>query len=145
MYAVSKAESAPPTQLSGTWVKSDGSEVILKCPSEEQYGDKSLKLPASCVSLRAGVWSSVKAHEGKKAEIARLTRELELTKATLQEYRENVKAERAELTSYFQRTSSELKSISDNLHSRDFSWSSAAMGFASGAAMCGGIAIGGAF
>lgn len=143
LYAVSKAHTA--TRSLGTWTKSNGESVSMPCPDVSLYGDKALKMPAGCVSLQPGVWISVQAHAERKAEVAKLSRELELTKATLTEYRENVKSERAQLASYFQSTSSELKSISEQIDSPPFSWQSAAMGFATGAAMCGGIAIGGAF
>lgn len=145
IYAVSKAESAAPERPSGIWLKSDGSTISMDCPSLDLYGDKALKLPANCVASKPGVWLSVEEHIERKAELARLSRELELTQKTLQEYRENVRSEREELASYFQRTSSELKSISQTIQNPAFSWKDATVGFATGVAMCGGIAIGGAF
>jgi predicted nucleic acid-binding Zn-ribbon protein len=102
-------------------------------------------MPEGCRVKRAGVWTSVKRHATQKAELERLLREIRSTQATLREYRENVKSEREALASYFQSTSSELKSIAETIKSPTFSWQSAAMGFATGAAVCGGVVIGGAF
>ena len=145
-YAASRAQSHVDSDTKyGRWVKSDGSEVTMVCPAAYLFEERDLKMPQGCVSEKPGVWLTVKKHAELRAELARTSRELELTKLTLEEYRTHVKRERAELVSYFQSTSSELQSIAKQVEKPSFSWTSAATGFSAGALMCSGIVIGGAF
>ena len=144
-YAASKAQTVDTSQPSGRWVKSDGTEVAMLCPEVELFADRALKLAQGCISERPGVWLSVNEYSALKAELARVSKELELVKATVAEYRDHVRAERANVVSYFQSTSSQLESLSEQVDQPLLGWQSALVGFSAGALVCSGIVVGGSF
>ena len=141
-YASTKANTD--TRPTGIWIKSDGTEVEMPCPSLDSYGDRALKLPAGCVVPKAGVWLSVKRFESLKAQTSELSATLNATKELLEQTRGDLLSERNEFSSYLRRTENKLNSIGDDLRSSQFSWTSAGVGLAFGASMCGGVLIGGA-
>jgi len=143
VYASTRAQPYSPTEPSGKWVQSDGSEIAMRCPGSDKYGDRALKMPSGCVVHVPGVWVSLDRFAALKSESKSLQATLEATKSLLEQTRADLLSERQEFSKYLRRTENKLDSIGDDLRSSRFSWTSAGVGLAFGASMCGGVLIGG--
>ncbi len=141
-YAASKAQTTLVEK--GLWTKSDGTQVPFDCPNIQDYGEVALKLPKGCVAKSPGVWLSVERFQQLKARTSRLEALVESNHTLLKDTRKQIVHEQREFSAYLLSTENKLQSIADDLRGSNFSWTSAGIGLAIGASMCGGIAIGGA-
>jgi hypothetical protein len=138
------ARAEVPPVSTGLWVKSDGSQTQMACPSRDKYGKKALKLPSGCLVQAPGVWISVDRHRALVGEAAAQEARLKGTREAIKGLRDTLDSERLATASYFQETSSKLDSIAGRISGEAFHWRSAGIGLATGVAMCGGVFVGGA-